>query len=172
MVFSLSEDHFAPGKLQLGRETRRQRGEICSCKHFALQTELYHSNQQQMFLCTAGTCAKQTCLSKRWRHFFTSINISHWCKQKNPNRHLLEGLKLRENVWTNMVLMRLFGIYFSFLKSFEGLKGWSQQQFGGTSPQEQSSNRRIFLSNVPKQRPPSIPRCLLVVPQQITPHKH
>lgn len=119
MVFSLSEDHFAPGKLQSGRETRRQRGEICSCKHFALQTELYPSNQQQMFLGTAGICANQTCLSKRWRHFFMSIHISRWCKQKTPNSHLLEGLKLRENVLTKMVLMRLFGMYLSFLTLFE-----------------------------------------------------
>lgn len=120
MVFSLSEDHFAPGKLQLGRKIRRQKGEICSCKHFALQTELYLSNQQQMFLCTAGIRANQTCLSKRWRHFFMSINISHWCKQKTSNRNLLEGLKLRENV-LKTVLMRLFGMYLSFLKLFEGL---------------------------------------------------
>lgn len=65
MVFSLSEDHSAPGKFKSGRETRRQRGEIRLYKRFALQTELYPSNQQQMFLCTAVVCATQMCLSNR-----------------------------------------------------------------------------------------------------------
>lgn len=121
MVFSLSEDHFAPGKLQLRRETRRQRREICSCKCFALQTELYPSNQQQMFLCTAGTCANQTCLSKRWRHFFTSINISHWCKQKNPKLTPVGRFKIEGKCLNKNSVMRLFGIYLSFVKLFEGL---------------------------------------------------